>query len=74
MELMVDRDLYHLSNVLFDLDNYHFDSDVQRLLNELMDLVQHKLLSNFDFDNYDIDDLNNDDVIFKFYAHIRKNK
>lgn len=74
MELMVDRDLYHLSNVLFDLDNYHFDSDVQKLLNELMDLVQHKLLSNFDFHNYDIDDLNNDDVIFKFYAHIRKNK
>lgn len=74
MELMVDRDLYHLSNVLFDLDNYQFDEDVQRLLSELMDLVQHKLLSNFDFDNYDIDDLNNDDVIFKFYAHIRKNK
>ena len=74
MELMVDRDLYHLSNVLFDLDNYQFDEDVQRFLSELMDLVQHKLLSNFDFDNYDIDDLNNDDVIFKFYAHIRKNK
>lgn len=73
MELMVDRDLYHLSNVLFDLDNYHFDSDVQKLLNELMDLVQHKLLTNFDFDNFDINDLYNDDVIYKFYAY-RKNK
>lgn len=73
MELMVDRDLYHLSNVLFDLDNYHFDSDVQKLLNELMDLVQHKLLTNFDFDNFDINDLYNDDVIYKFYAY-RKNR
>ena len=73
MELMVDRDLYHLSNVLFDLDNYHFDSDVQKLLNELMDLVQHKLLTNFDLDNFDINDLYNDDVIYKFYAY-RKNK
>lgn len=73
MELMVDRDLYHLSNVLFDLDNYHFDSDVQKLLNELMDLVQHKLLTNFDFDNFDINALYNDDVIYKFYAY-RKNR
>lgn len=41
--LLVDRDLLHLENVLFDLDNYHFDSDIIKCLNDLKLLVDSKL-------------------------------
>lgn len=62
-EIKVDRNLFHLSNILFDLDNYNFDSDIIKALNDLKTLVDKKLWSNFDFDNYNI---MNEDIIVKF--------
>lgn len=44
-EIEVDRNLYHLQEVLFDLDNYSFDSDILKLLNELTTLVNNKIFS-----------------------------
>lgn len=71
MEVFIDKNLYHLQNVLFDLDNYSFDSDIIALLNDLKSLVDNKLLSNIDFNKTSVDDLNNINLIFKFYAHKR---
>ena len=62
-EIKVDRNLFHLSNILFDLDNYNFDSDIIKALNDLKTLVDKKLWSSFDFDNYNI---MNEDIIVKF--------
>lgn len=53
-DIEVDRNLYHLMNLLFDLDCYNFDSDIIRLLNELKTLVDKKLFANYDFSNYNI--------------------
>lgn len=53
-DIEVDRNLYHLMNLLFDLDRYNFDSDIIRLLNELKTLVDKKLFANYDFSNYNI--------------------
>lgn len=71
MEVLIDKNLYHLQNVLFDLDNYSFDSDIIALLNDLKSLVDNKLLSNIDFNKTSVDDLNNINLIFKFYEHKR---
>lgn len=71
MEVLIDKNLYHLQNVLFDLDNYSFDSDIIALLNDLKTLVDNKLLSNIDFNKTSVDDLNNINLIFKFYEHKR---
>lgn len=71
MEVFIDKNLYHLQNVLFDLDNYSFDSDIIALLNDLKYLVDNKLLSNIDFNKTSVDDLNNINLIFKFYEHKR---
>lgn len=71
MEVFIDKNLYHLQNVLFDLDNYSFDSDIIALLNDLKTLVDNKLLSNIDFNKTSVDDLNNINLIFKFYEHKR---
>lgn len=71
MEVFIDKNLYHLQNVLFDLDNYSFDSDIIALLNDLKSLVDNKLLSNIDFNKTSVDDLNNINLIFKFYEHKR---
>ncbi len=45
-EFKVDGNLYHLQNVLFDLDNYSFDRDIISLLNQLKTLVDKKLYLN----------------------------
>lgn len=71
MEVFIDKNLYHLQNVLFDLDNYSFDSDIIALLNDLKSLVDNKLLSNIDFNKTSVNDLNNINLIFKFYEHKR---
>lgn len=71
MEVFIDKNLYHLQNVLFDLDNYSFDSDIIALLNDLKSLVDNKLLFNIDFNKTSVDDLNNINLIFKFYEHKR---
>ena len=31
--LKIDENLFHIQNVLFDLDNYSFDKDILELLN-----------------------------------------
>ena len=53
-EIPVDRNLLILSEVLFALDSYTFDSDVIKLLNDLSFLVNKKMFSNYDFENYNI--------------------
>lgn len=55
-EIEVDRNLYHLLDVLFDLDSYKFDREVITLLNQLKSLVDKKIWSGFDFANYNIMD------------------
>lgn len=55
-EIEVDRNLYHLLNVLLDLDSYQFDRDVIALLNQLKSLVDKKLWSGLDFEDYNIMD------------------
>ena len=53
-EIPVDRNLLFLSEVLFALDSYTFDSDIIKLLNDLSFLVNKKMFSNYDFENYNI--------------------
>lgn len=62
-EVEVDRNLYHLLDVLFDLDHYKFDSDVIKLLNDLKELVDKKLWTNSNLKGVDIIDEN---IIVKF--------
>lgn len=63
-ELTIDENLLHLQNILFDLDSYKFDKDILKLLDELKFLVDKKMFSNFNLENYDIE---NQEVILKFY-------
>lgn len=65
-ELKVDINLLHLQQVIFDLDNYNYDSDIIRLLNELKTLVDKKIYSNLELDleKYDI---YKQELIMKFY-------
>lgn len=62
--LKVDRNLLHLENVIFDLDNYKFDSDIIKLLNELKTLVDKKLFSNLNYNDLDIV---GEELFLKFY-------
>lgn len=62
--LKVDRNLLHLENVIFDLDNYEFDSDIIKLLNELKTLVDKKLFSNLNYNDLDIV---GEELFLKFY-------
>ena len=55
-EILVDRDLYHLQNVLFDLDDYRFDADILQILNNLKSLIDQKLYGQYDFENYNVQD------------------
>lgn len=72
MEVLIDKDLYFLLNVLLDLDNYQFDSDITALIDSLQILVSTRLLQNFDYEKYDINDINNENVVYKFYPNKRK--
>ena len=45
--LEINKNLFILLNVLFDLDNYTFDSDILELLNKLKDLVDMKIFKDF---------------------------
>ena len=62
-EIVVDRNLYHLLDVLFDLDSYKFDSDIIEKLNDLKVLVDKKLWSNTNLSGYDILD---EKIIIRF--------
>ena len=73
MEVLIDKDMYFLLNVLLDLDNYQFDSDITALIDSLQILVSTRLLQNFDYEKYDINDINNENVVYKFYPNKRKN-
>lgn len=53
-EVKLDENLLYLSNILFTLDNYKFDSDIIKLLNELKILVDKKMYSNFNLECRDI--------------------
>lgn len=48
-ELVVNRSLYHLLEVLLDLDNYKFDKDIIAILNQLKSEVDKKIYSSFSF-------------------------
>lgn len=69
VEVLIDKDLYFLLNAILYFDNCHFDSDILLLLNDLNALVTTKLLQDFDFDKFDINDEN---VVYKFYPNKRK--
>lgn len=62
-EVEVDRNLYHLLDILLDLDSYKFDTDVLKMLNDLKTLVDKKLWTNLDFEDYNIMD---EKIIVKF--------
>lgn len=53
-DFVVDSNLYHLLNVLFDLDSYKFDKDIIKILNDLKILVDKKMFSNFDFSDCNV--------------------
>lgn len=53
-DLKVDDNYYFLLNWLFVLDNYKFDSDIIKLINELFTLVNKKIFNGMDFENLNI--------------------
>ena len=56
-DVIADRSLLHLEDMLFDLDHYSFDRDIIKLLNELKILVDKKIYKdNFNPCGYDIKD------------------
>ena len=55
-DILVDANLLHLQNILFDLENYSFDTDIIRLLNDLKSLVDNKMYHNYTFSNYNVMD------------------
>lgn len=56
-DVIADRSLLHLEDMLFDLDYYSFDRDIIKLLNELKILVDKKIYKdNFNPGGYDIKD------------------
>lgn len=63
-ELKVDDNYYFLLNWLFVLDNYKFDSDIIKLINELFTLVNKKIFNGMDFENLDIC---NQETIIRYY-------
>ncbi len=65
-ELKIDINLLHLQQVIFDLDNYNYDSDIIRLLNELKTLVDKKIYSNLELD-LEKHDIYKKELIIKFY-------
>lgn len=65
-ELKIDINLLHLQQVIFDLDNYNYDSDIIRLLNELKTLVDKKIYSNLELD-LEKHDIYKQELIIKFY-------
>lgn len=62
-EIPVDRNLLFLSEVLFALDSFTFDSDIIKLLNDLSFLVDKKMFSNYDFENYNVQA---EDVVLRY--------
>ena len=62
-DIVVNKDLIHLQNILFDLDNYSFDKDIIKILNELKCVVDNKLFKNFNVNGFDTISY---DVIYRF--------
>lgn len=54
-DVITDRSLIHLEDMLFDLDHYSFDRDIIKLLNELKTLLNKKMYKDeFNPGGYDI--------------------
>lgn len=54
MQIEVDENLLFLQYFLFCLDNYKFDRDIIKLLNDLKILVDNKLYAPLNETNFDI--------------------
>lgn len=63
-EIVVDRNLLYLRNILEDLDGYEFDNDIELLLNKLKDKIDFKLYHNSNNNDLDITDY---ELIERFY-------
>lgn len=54
----VNYNLLYLEMLLFTLDDFSFDSDIIKLINDLKELVDNKIYSNEIPDNCDVSDTN----------------
>lgn len=55
-EFIIERDLLHLQDVLFDLHNYKFDLEISQKISELNKLVDDKIYNAFNLeDSYILD-------------------
>lgn len=63
-KIVVDDNLLHLQNVLFDLKSYSFDDEITKLLDDLRKLVDYKLYSNLDLRDFNVVDVEH---IIKYY-------
>lgn len=62
--IKVDKDLFYLECILFDLENYRFDEDIASLILKLKSLVETKIFNNLDFEEYGNMDKN---IILTFF-------
>ena len=53
-KLIVDDNLLYLQKILLDLKAYRFDKDISKLLNDLRNLVDSKLYSNLDLEDFEV--------------------
>lgn len=66
VDLNIDYGLFYLEQVLFSLDDYNFDSDIIKILNDLKTLVDKKLYSKLNlFDN----NISNQELFIRFYLN-----
>lgn len=65
-----DESLLYLNEFLLSLDNYKFDKEILKLLNDLRTLVNNKLFENIGFDDYDI---TGSKLFYKFILEKNKN-
>ena len=54
-ELKIDANLLYLENLLFSLESYTFDTDVEKKLDNLRKFVYKKMYSKFNEDGRDIE-------------------
>ena len=69
-QFCINEDLFYLEKILYELDNYAFDSDISSLIKQLKQIVIKKLYSNFNKNGLDII---NSELILKMYLNNKKN-